>query len=262
MGLLIVRSNVDTTTDVLVPDLGLVIPSGGGSETFTDDSEIIEVQVSATTGSLNVLLTDGAFPGGGEASSDTLILNNGTMDIPPGDIPSTTAFFPFVGTDGISDGEQGLVPKPFTTDAGKFLKSDGTWAAVSATGVGTFVRPYTVGVVVRDVVYQKADGTVDRADASAVSTGIPVGIVEAIDVPAVGQATVRFTGDLTGFAGLTTGSIYILSTAPGGIVEETDTGNVNYPDTTPNSGNVLVEVGIAGSATTLLVRTLQDFEEL
>lgn len=33
----------------------------------------------------------------------------------------------FVGTDGTTAGEAGLVPAPATTDAGKFLKADGTW---------------------------------------------------------------------------------------------------------------------------------------
>ena len=130
-----------------------------------------------------------------------------------------------------------------------------------STGGGALIRPYTAGVVVRSVVYQKTDGTVDRADASAVSTGIPVGLVEAMDVPAIGMCVVRFAGDLGGFVGLVTGSIYLLSTAPGGIVEETDVGNINYPDVTPGSGNVIAEVGIAGSATTLFVGTIRDFEE-
>lgn len=34
----------------------------------------------------------------------------------------------FVGTDGTSAGEDGLVPAPAITDANKFLSSDGTWA--------------------------------------------------------------------------------------------------------------------------------------
>ena len=34
----------------------------------------------------------------------------------------------FVGTDGTTAGAAGLVPAPATTDAGKFLKADGTWA--------------------------------------------------------------------------------------------------------------------------------------
>lgn len=38
----------------------------------------------------------------------------------------------FVGTDGTTAGEAGLVPAPATTDAGKYLKSDGTWGTVQA----------------------------------------------------------------------------------------------------------------------------------
>lgn len=42
----------------------------------------------------------------------------------------------FVGTDGTTAGEAGLVPAPATTDAGKFLKADGTWAEASGGGGG------------------------------------------------------------------------------------------------------------------------------
>lgn len=38
-----------------------------------------------------------------------------------------TTYSNFVGTDGIQAGTAGLVPAPATTDAGKFLKADGTW---------------------------------------------------------------------------------------------------------------------------------------
>jgi hypothetical protein len=150
---------------------------------------------------------------------------------------------------------------------------NGLWASIGLTNVdwvllvssglnvGTLIRPYTAGVLLRDVVYQKADGSVDRADASAVATGIAVGVVQMMDFPAVGQCVIRFAGDVTGFSGLVPGSIYLIATNPGGIVEETDTGNVNYPDVTPGSGNVIAEVGIAGSATTLFVGTMRDFEE-
>lgn len=44
---------------------------------------------------------------------------------------------PFEGTDGTEDGESGLVPQPLTTDADKFLKSDGTWAEVQSGGGGS-----------------------------------------------------------------------------------------------------------------------------
>lgn len=38
-----------------------------------------------------------------------------------------TTYSDFTGTDGTAAGVAGLVPAPATTDAGKFLKSDGTW---------------------------------------------------------------------------------------------------------------------------------------
>lgn len=38
-----------------------------------------------------------------------------------------TTYSDFVGTDGTTVGVAGLVPAPATTDAGKFLKADGTW---------------------------------------------------------------------------------------------------------------------------------------
>ena len=38
-----------------------------------------------------------------------------------------TTYSDFVGTDGTTAGTSGLVPAPTTSDAGKFLKADGTW---------------------------------------------------------------------------------------------------------------------------------------
>lgn len=43
-----------------------------------------------------------------------------------------TTYSNFTGTDGTAAGTAGLVPAPATTDAGKFLKADGTWETVSA----------------------------------------------------------------------------------------------------------------------------------
>lgn len=47
-----------------------------------------------------------------------------------------TTYSNFTGTDGSSAGAAGLVPAPATTDAGKFLKADGTWAEASGGGSG------------------------------------------------------------------------------------------------------------------------------
>lgn len=50
-----------------------------------------------------------------------------------------TTYSNFVGTDGTSVGTAGLVPAPATTDAGKFLKADGTW---DDAGGGTLYTTY------------------------------------------------------------------------------------------------------------------------
>lgn len=42
----------------------------------------------------------------------------------------------FIGTDGTTPGDTGLVPAPATTDVDKFLKADGTWAEAAGGGSG------------------------------------------------------------------------------------------------------------------------------
>lgn len=41
----------------------------------------------------------------------------------------------FVGTDGTAGGQNGLVPAPVATDAGKFLNANGSWEEVQAGGI-------------------------------------------------------------------------------------------------------------------------------
>lgn len=50
-----------------------------------------------------------------------------------------TTYSDFVGTDGLVAGTHGLVPAPATTDANKYLKSDGTWATVSGGGTADVI---------------------------------------------------------------------------------------------------------------------------
>ena len=74
-----------------------------------------------------------------KAQTDTLLagkqdaLTAGTnITINNNEISATdTTYNDFVGTDGSADGEAGLVPAPQTTDAGKYLKADGTWDTVN-----------------------------------------------------------------------------------------------------------------------------------
>lgn len=50
---------------------------------------------------------------------------------------SDTTYSNFTGTDGTAAGTAGLVPAPATTDAGKFLKADGTWDTAGGGGGDT-----------------------------------------------------------------------------------------------------------------------------
>lgn len=71
-----------------------------------------------------------------------------------------TTYSNFVGTDGIVAGSAGLVPAPATTDAGKFLKADGTWdTAGSAINV-----VQTTGTSTANVMSQNATTSMVFAD--------------------------------------------------------------------------------------------------
>lgn len=59
----------------------------------------------------------------------------------------------FVGSSSAAPGSKGLVPQPQAGDDTKFLKGDGTWAAVSSSGP-TVVQ--TTGQSTTDVMSQKA----------------------------------------------------------------------------------------------------------
>jgi hypothetical protein len=65
-----------------------------------------------------------------------------------------TTYSNFTGTDGTAAGASGLVPAPATTDAGKFLKADGTWDTAGGGGGVTPVQ--TTGTSTTDVMSQDA----------------------------------------------------------------------------------------------------------
>ena len=54
-------------------------------------------------------------------AGDNITIENDTISA------TDTTYSNFVGTDGTTAGIAGLVPAPATSDAGKFLKADGTW---------------------------------------------------------------------------------------------------------------------------------------
>lgn len=85
---------------------------------------------------LNAIAENGGGGGGGTSNFNQLTNRpkyNGTTMTGSTNIPRVvnTAF---VGTTGTSAGTAGLVPAPATTDAGKFLKADGTWDTAGGGG--------------------------------------------------------------------------------------------------------------------------------
>lgn len=95
--------------------------------------------------------------GGGGTNNFNQLTNrpkyNGTTMTGETNIPEVKAYSNFVGTDGTSAGTAGLVPAPATTDAGKFLKADGTW---DTAGGGSVIPVQTTGTSTTDVMSQDA----------------------------------------------------------------------------------------------------------
>ena len=87
----------------------------------------------------------------------------------------------FVGTDGTTAGEAGLVPAPATTDAGKFLKADGTWDTVQAGP--TVVQ--TTGTSQADVMSQNAATSMVFADPS-IREAVRIGNTKTVYAGSVG----------------------------------------------------------------------------
>ena len=83
-----------------------------------------------------------------------------------------TTYSNFVGTDGTAAGTAGLVPAPATTDAGKFLKADGTWDTAGGGSGPTVVQ--TTGTSTTDVMSQNATTSLVYAD-PATRTKIKIG---------------------------------------------------------------------------------------
>lgn len=71
---LYIKSNPATVANVLVPDMGILVPFGGNTHTVDQEREL---QLAKGSLDLQALLVDDAFG----ANSSTLILNNGTSDV-------------------------------------------------------------------------------------------------------------------------------------------------------------------------------------
>lgn len=160
-----------TPTIPVVNDATLTITQNGTSKgTFTandaDDTTIALTDTTYTAGT-------GLSLAGTTFSADTTVLatktdldskqdeltagDNVTIEDESGALvisATDTTYSDFTGTDGSSAGTAGLVPAPATTDAGKFLKADGTWDTAGGGSGPTVVQ--TTGTSTTDVMSQNA----------------------------------------------------------------------------------------------------------
>lgn len=95
---------------------------GGGGTTYTagDGITIADDTISVDTTTIQPKLTAGS----------NITISDNTISA------TDTTYSNFTGTDGTAAGSAGLVPAPATTDAGKFLKADGTWDTAGGGGGG------------------------------------------------------------------------------------------------------------------------------
>lgn len=85
---------------------------------------------------------DGTYEGIADDKQDKLTAGANIQIAEDGTISATdTTYSAFVGTDGQTAGAAGLVPAPTTSDANKFLKGDGTWAAGGSGGSSVIANP-------------------------------------------------------------------------------------------------------------------------
>lgn len=91
---------------------------GGGSYTAGTGIDITDDTISVDTTTIQEKLTAGT----------NVTISDNTISA------TDTTYSDFTGTDGTAAGTAGLVPAPATTDAGKFLKADGTWDTAGGGG--------------------------------------------------------------------------------------------------------------------------------
>lgn len=102
-----------------------------GSEVESAISSAIADKQDALTAGDNITIEDNTI-----SATDTTYTAGANVSISDENVISATdtTYSNFTGTDGNTGGTSGLVPAPATTDAGKFLKADGTWDTAGGGG--------------------------------------------------------------------------------------------------------------------------------
>lgn len=133
-----------------------------GSQVEGAISSAIAGKQDILTAGTNISITDNTI-----SATDTTYTAgaNITIDSDNKISATDTTYSNFTGTDGQTAGAAGLVPAPATTDADKFLKSDGTW---DTAGGGSSVNVVqTTGTSTTDVMSQNATTSMIFKDPSS-----------------------------------------------------------------------------------------------
>lgn len=124
-----------------------------GDNITIEDNTISATDTTYTAGT-NISISSGNVI----SATDTTYTAGANVSISDENVISATdtTYSNFTGTDGNTGGTSGLVPAPATTDADKFLKSDGTWATAGGGGGGGPTVVQTTGTSTTDVMSQDA----------------------------------------------------------------------------------------------------------
>jgi len=146
-----------------------------------------------------------------------------------------------------------LVFNPFTGTL-DFAEVGAGGGGDPATNRGTYT--HLGGLAVGDAVYLSASGQVALADANGPGTQPVIGLVQSV---VGGTCVVQYSGEMAGFSGLVPRAIYYLSTS--GVSGSTITATA--PDIPPETPPLISQkIGIAKSATVLLIKVDTDFTEI
>ena len=162
------------------------------ADSALDVSSTNPVQNSVVTAALNG--KQGTLTAG-----SNIQINNGVISA------TDTTYSDFVGTDGQTAGTHGLVPAPATTDAGEYLKADGTWdtppGVTYTAGTGIDITGTTLSVDT-SVIAELSDLPTKTSDLSNDGSDGTSTYVEADDLATV--ATSGLYSDLSGTPSLAT----------------------------------------------------------
>ena len=182
-------------------------------EDETHDGDITYYRWSTSTEAFSFVGSLSAYYSKGE--TDTLLsgkqdtLTAGTnIQINDNVISATdTTYSDFTGTDGTAAGAAGLVPAPATTDAGKYLKADGTWATISVptvtlySGTGQNTDGAMTQKAVTDTLFESNDTTRIK-----IGSGVVNGGAASVVIGSQGAQTLTPNSIAIGNGGTTAGS--------------------------------------------------------